>query len=163
RCSATAVFPVPGPPWTTSTPLFGALMIQSCSTWIVSTMSVIWPVRLALSAASRAASPFSPLVWPFSPGAARSSTSSSRRGALRLEVARPPHALRRDRRSQVERPGGGSTPVQQQGPVVGVLVTDAKPPDVVLLAAVGVDPAEAESVLRRVELRQPLGVHADQD
>ena len=85
RCSATAVFPVPGPPWTTSAPLCGARMIQSCSTWIVSTMSAIWPVRLAFSAASRAASPFSPLVGP-DPATARSSTSSSSRVTSRPTV-----------------------------------------------------------------------------
>src|SRR6516162_6679513 len=123
RCSATAVFPVPGPPWTTSTPFCGARMIQSCSTWIVSTMSVIWPVRLAFSAASRAASPFSPLVGP------------SGRGA----------------------------PVQQQRLVVGVLIADAEPADVARIAVLGVDPAEAQPALGRIELGNPLGVHADHD
>ena len=44
-------------------------MTRSCSAWMVSTMSLIRPVRPALSAASRAASPVSPLVAPARRGA----------------------------------------------------------------------------------------------
>ena len=57
RCSATAVFPVPGAPWTMRMPDSGERITRSCSAWMVPTMSRILPVRAASSATISAPSP----------------------------------------------------------------------------------------------------------
>ncbi len=55
RCRPTAVFPVPGAPWTQMVPVTSERTISSCSGWMVATMSRIGPTRgFSISAASRA-------------------------------------------------------------------------------------------------------------
>ncbi len=68
RCRATTVFPVPGPPSTTSAPRDPARMMASWSAWIVPSTSRIWAVRvlprLAMNAdwsSSAAACPAKPV------------------------------------------------------------------------------------------------------
>ncbi len=67
--------------------------------------------------------------------------------APRRDVPAPTDAEARRPGRRVERPGGRGPPVDQQGLVVRVLVEDAHPADVAPLAAVEVEPAEAQAVL----------------
>jgi len=53
RWSPTAVFPVPGPPCTTSAPSGSAVMSRYWSDWMVATMSRIRPSRRRSSSSSR--------------------------------------------------------------------------------------------------------------
>ena len=67
RCRPTAVFPVPGAPWTQTLVAMSARTISSCSGWMVETMSRIGPergrsiswvrIRLAGAAAVASAAP----------------------------------------------------------------------------------------------------------
>ncbi|SLH18729.1 Uncharacterised protein [Mycobacteroides abscessus subsp. abscessus] len=80
---------MPGPPCTTSTLLCSERMIASCSLWMVSTMSVMCPVRAALSAASSALSlptPPSDSTIPARCAASRSRYSSLIAVTERLRV-----------------------------------------------------------------------------
>jgi len=134
-------------------------MIASCSTWIVSTMSAIVPVRLAFMAASGlAGQPLVPgrigdreiehlVVQPDEPAGARAKM--------------PPHPdiSRRGGRGQVKRPRRIGPPVHQQlGVVVGIGV-NAEPADIAECAVVELEPAKAQPVLRGIQLSQLLAVH----
>jgi hypothetical protein len=83
------------------------------------------------------------------------------------DVAPPTHAVRGRGGRQVERPGRGGPPVDQQRPVVPGVVEQADAADVAALVSalsrgeVEVDAAEAQAVLDGAELRQLLGVEGD--
>ena len=136
-------------------------MIRSCSAWIVSTMSRIRPVRLALSAASSADSPVSPSCFDGIGGRqVQDLIVDAHHGpAAGLDVTAPPDVGGRGRGGQVERPRRVGAPVHEQLLVVAGIVVNADPADVPALAVVEIEPAEAQAVLRRVELGELLGVH----
>jgi hypothetical protein len=72
------------------------------------------------------------------------------------DVPPAPHAVGRDRGGDVERPRRRRPPVHQQQVVVAVVIHDPEPPDVPALAVLEVQPAEAQAVLGRVELPDPV-------
>ena len=74
RCSATTVFPVPGPPSTTSAPFDPARMIASWSAWIVASTSRIRGERLLPRLAMKADWSSSAAACPVNPSGVNTSS-----------------------------------------------------------------------------------------
>ena len=77
------------------------------------------------------------------------------------DVAAAPDTVRRVRGGHVEGAGRRGTPVEQERLAVIGLIPQADPPDVQAFAGPQVEPAEAHSVLRRVQPGQLPGVPRD--
>ena len=132
-------------------------MISSCSAWIVATMSRIPSPRGALTAASRAASPSLATAGPAEDLVGEIDDLSP----ARVELAAAPHVLRAGGGGDVERARCGRSPVEQQRFVIVLLVEDADPADVGMLARKGVQPTETQPVVRDVQPLHLLGQRTD--
>ena len=78
--------------------------------------------------------------------------------ALGPQVPPPGHPLRGHRGGEVERPGRGRPPVDQQRVLIAVLGEQPDPADVARIVRGEIEPAETESVLHRIHLGQLFGV-----
>ena len=110
-------------------------MMRSCSAWMVSTMSRIRPVRVAVTAASSADSLASSRVAASLPRRASCQVEhlvvdADHRRSPGADVAPAADPVRRGGGGQVERPGRRGAPVHQHRLVVTVVVEDPDPADV---------------------------------
>jgi hypothetical protein len=84
---------------------------------------------------------------------------ANHRAAAGLDVPAAADAGRRGRGGQVEGPGGIGPPVHEQLLIVAGIIMNADSSDVAGRAVVKIKPAEAQAVLRGVELGELLPVH----
>ena len=80
---------------------------------------------------------------------------------LGADVAATPNVQRSDRGGEVERARCRRSPVDEQRLLVGVLGEQSDSADVATRPVLEVEPAEAQTLLDRVELREPVGVERE--